>query len=150
MKLSSPKDLETLASKSYSFNQGTAPSRFDKICAPLKGPVLDRSKPKYFKKKEKILKPTHAVFKHYHGWTQFKKNITEFKLNCLAKSNQCCLLWFRVEYTALTQAKHEEECFITYPCSRVFFNQLRSLRISDETSFRMFDIASKILREIRS
>ena len=46
MKLSSPKDLKTLASESYSFNQGIAPSRFDKICAPLKGPVLDRSKPK--------------------------------------------------------------------------------------------------------
>lgn len=93
------------------------------------------------------------TIKHYHGWTQFKKNITEFKLNCLLKSNQCCLLWFRVEYTALTQAKHEEECFITYPCSRVYFNQLRSLRISDETRFRMFDIASlsiNNLREIQS
>lgn len=46
MKLSSPKDLKTLANESYSFNQGTSPSRFDKTCAPLKGSVLDRSKPK--------------------------------------------------------------------------------------------------------
>ena len=58
------------------------------LCSPK------RSRSRSFKteilwKKEKILKPTHAVFKHYHGWTQFKKNITEFKLNCLAKSNQC-------------------------------------------------------------
>ena len=48
--------------------------------------------------------------------------------------------------------KHEEECFIRYPNtekwvekpgrSRVFFNQLRSLWISNETLFGVFDIAS--------
>ena len=46
MKLSSPRDWKTLASESYSFDQRTAPSRFDKIFAPLIAPVLDRSKRK--------------------------------------------------------------------------------------------------------
>jgi len=53
---------------------------------------------------------------------------------------------FEVKYI-----KHEEGCFIRYPQkkvvktrrSRVFFNQLRSVWISDETLFRVFDIASQ-------
>ena len=53
--------------------------------------------------------------------------------------------------------KHEEECFIRYPNtekwvektkrSRVFFNQLRSVWISDETFFRVFDIASQSIND---
>ena len=49
--------------------------------------------------------------------------------------------------------KHEEECFIKYPNtekwvekmrgSRVFLNQIQSVWISDETLFRIFNIASQ-------
>ena len=49
--------------------------------------------------------------------------------------------------------QHNEECFITYPNTekwvekmrrnRVFFNQLPSVWISDETLFRVFDVASQ-------
>ena len=55
---------------------------------------------------------------------------------------------FEVKYI-----KHEEGRFIRYPHtektvektrrSRGFFNQLRSVWISDETLFRVFDIASQ-------
>ena len=55
---------------------------------------------------------------------------------------------FEVKYI-----KHEEGCFIRYlhtektvkktRRSRGFFNQLRSVWISDETLFRVFDIASQ-------
>ena len=51
----------------------------------------------------------------------------------------------------------EEECFIRYPNTekwvektrrnRVFFNQLRSVWISDETFFRVFDIASQSIND---
>ena len=52
----------------------------------------------------------------------------------------------------MSYIKHEEECFIRYPNTKKwvekeaqlsFLNQLRSVWISDETLFRVFDIASQ-------
>ena len=62
-------------------------------------------------------------------------------------------------YTSKQYIKHEEECFIRYPNTEkwvektwrsqvfFFFNQLRNVWISDETFFRVFDIASQSIND---
>ena len=78
------------------------------------------------------------AFTHAQLLNKWNSLLSQASLTCI-----CCVLKWNI--------KQKEECFIKYPntqkwvekcgASRVFFYQLASVLISDETQFRVFDIA---------